>query len=321
MTTSSIPVDLLNPGQVFACLGFLEAANTLLGNAEGGFDWSDESNVRFHLQANGEENPFAVVLKFLTTAEIERLAHIGYEDKSPNKKKKKNKDNNSNTDASIVETKLKLFETYPDNEALRMSLPIHLTSELNCSVVISHWADGSSRNAFKLYAGNRSAQKIASAMLNGTYKKPTKKKSNVEIKTLGITHLWNQKSAQLINSPFDVLTNLGGSFNFDPRGAWTTIDAGYSPDEHHHGIASSPVVELLAALGLEHARPDEYEKASSKSKKKRKVRYWVWSGLLPPILARITFSGAPIVASTRRFHFILDLSGKNKVITFAEKEI
>ena len=30
MAQASIPVDLLNPGQVFACLGFLETANHLL---------------------------------------------------------------------------------------------------------------------------------------------------------------------------------------------------------------------------------------------------------------------------------------------------
>jgi hypothetical protein len=35
MAEASIPVDLLNPGQVFACLGFMEAADILLGDAEG----------------------------------------------------------------------------------------------------------------------------------------------------------------------------------------------------------------------------------------------------------------------------------------------
>lgn len=38
MTEASIPVDLLNPGQVFACIGFLEAADVLLGEAMGVFD-------------------------------------------------------------------------------------------------------------------------------------------------------------------------------------------------------------------------------------------------------------------------------------------
>lgn len=36
MGKATIPVDLLNPGQVFACLGFLEAAETLCGPAKGG---------------------------------------------------------------------------------------------------------------------------------------------------------------------------------------------------------------------------------------------------------------------------------------------
>jgi CRISPR-associated protein Csb3 len=62
MAEASIPVDLFNPGQVFACLGFLEGAQLLLGDAEGGFDWSDSEQVRFRLNTAGAENPFAVVL-------------------------------------------------------------------------------------------------------------------------------------------------------------------------------------------------------------------------------------------------------------------
>ncbi|RMF69984.1 MAG: type I-U CRISPR-associated protein Cas8c, partial [Alphaproteobacteria bacterium] len=53
MAEAAIPVDLFNPGQVFACLGFLEAAEILLGEAEGGFDWSNEADVRFILRAAG----------------------------------------------------------------------------------------------------------------------------------------------------------------------------------------------------------------------------------------------------------------------------
>ena len=56
---------------------------------------------------------------------------------------------------------------------------------------------------------------------------------------------------------------MGGSFNFDPRGAWTAIDAGYSPNEHKHAVEASPVVEFLAAWGLEHARPDEFDTGRS----------------------------------------------------------
>ena len=68
MAEHVIPVDLYNPSQVFACLGFLEAADLLLGDAEGGFDWSDAANVAFRLGAAGDENPVAAVLEFLATA-------------------------------------------------------------------------------------------------------------------------------------------------------------------------------------------------------------------------------------------------------------
>ena len=54
MADRTIPVDLWNPGQVFACLGFLEGAESLLGDAEGGFDWSDPTAPRFRLSAGGD---------------------------------------------------------------------------------------------------------------------------------------------------------------------------------------------------------------------------------------------------------------------------
>jgi CRISPR-associated protein Csx14 len=62
MKTTTIPVDLFNPGQVFACLGFLEVADELLGNAEGGFNWSNSSGSLFELKADCDGNPVEEVL-------------------------------------------------------------------------------------------------------------------------------------------------------------------------------------------------------------------------------------------------------------------
>jgi len=105
----------------------------------------------------------------------------------------------------------------------------------------------------------------------------------------------------------------GSSFKFDPRKSWTGIDAGYSPDEQSHDVEASPVVEVLAAIGLEHARPDKYET--------RQVRYGVWGTPLPPLLARPALAGIPIVVPMRVFRFTLELAGKNKIVTFAQEEI
>ena len=95
MSAPSIPVDLLNPGQVFACLGFLEAADVLLGDAEGGFDWSDEGNVSFTLRAEGERNPFETILEFLADTEPRRWGPIGYIDPPPKKGRGDDEDDKS----------------------------------------------------------------------------------------------------------------------------------------------------------------------------------------------------------------------------------
>jgi CRISPR-associated protein Csx14 len=294
-------------------LGFLEAADVLVGDAEGGFDWSDEAHTRFLLRATGDDNPFVTVLEFLADAEVRRYAPNGYTEPPP----KKAVAGEDDEDDAAASQDLVFSEWFPDSESdpmkLRMKLPIRLEQH-GYSIDLGHWADGSRRNDFKLYAGNRSAHSIACAMLHGTRKKPSKKQSVGEVKTLGIASLWNQQRDDLSAKPFDVLTLMGGSFNFDPRGAWTALDAGYSPDEQKHGVAGSPVVEILAAWGLEHARPDEDEKT-------RQVHYAAWSGFVAPILARPALAGASVGVPIRTFRFMFGGTKHNKVVTFAQEEV
>jgi CRISPR-associated protein Csb3 len=319
MSKASISVDLLNPGQVFACLGFLEAADVLLGDAEGGFDWSDEGTATFALNAEGERNPFETVLEFLAETEPKRWGPIGYADPLPKKDKGDDEGDEAADDVATSEGEspsLDLVPTFFAKEGDRMALPIKIGGGNRPVVELGHWADGSSRESFKLYAGNRSADRIARAMLKGVRKKATgKQKANGQLgdlKTKGVMQLWEEDRAALIEAPLDVLTPMGGSFNFDPRGAWTAIDAGYSPNEHKHAIQASPVVEFLAAWGLEHARPAEFGA--------RQVRYFVWGVSLPPMLARAALAGGVTAVALRQFRFELDLSGKNKVIAFAQEE-
>jgi CRISPR-associated protein Csx14 len=323
MAEAAIPVDLFNPGQVFACLGFLEAADVLMGDAEGGFDWSDDADVRFRLRAAGEENPFASVLEFLATAKPVRWGPLGYVDSQPkNVKAVKEADDgddaeeeNETEPTSERENKgdaLELSDTFLAAAGDRMSLPIRLGGGNRPTVELGHWADGSSRRSFKLYAGNRSADRIARAMLLGVREKPKKNQSIGDMRAKGIAQLWEEQREALIGRPYNVLTPMGGSFNFDPRGAWTAIDAGYSPNDQKHQVAASPVVEFLAAWGLENARPDEFET--------RKVRYAAWGVPLSPVLARAALCASVSALPLRQFRFELDMSGKNKVVTFAELE-
>lgn len=309
MAEASIPVDLFNPGQVFACLGFLEAADVLLGNAEGGFEWSESPNVRFLLAADGEQNPFEVALRFLATAQISRCVPTTFAVSQSSESPEEDEDFGDELTDSLG---LVILECFPQPEADQMTLPVQLQGSDGHLLSLSHWADGSGRNDFKLYSGNRSGASIARAMLSGTREKSQKNKEIGDLKTNGIESLWTTRRTELIAAPFDTLTPMGGSFNFDPRGAWTGIDAGYSPNDQRHGLSASPVVELLAALGMEHARPNQGTK--------RHVQYAVWSPSIPPMLARLALAGNAFGGGMRFFRFTLEMSGKNKVVTFAEEE-
>jgi len=304
MVDASIPVDLQNPGQVFACLGFLEASEILLGNAEGGFDWSDESDVRFFLHADGEENPFAVVLKHLASVMVTEIEPHGWPG-----------ENDPNAIVSdVFPSQLADHYIKGDKKWSRTKLPCRVTSRnQNVSIDLYGWSDGSSRPDFKLYAGNRTGTGIALDMLCGKRAKPTRRIPEGKLETQGLLQLWEGCADQLVENPFRLTCPLGGTFNMDPRGGWVALDLGFSPNELKDvSVVSSPVVEILGVLGLEHARPDKFDT--------RKVRYAAWGEMIPPILARAALSGAEIGVELRSFLFNLDLSGKNKVVTFAEPE-
>jgi len=318
MAEATIPVDLRNPGQVFACLGFLEAADILLGDAEGGFDWSDDTGTRFRLRADDGASPVEYVLHYLAHADIRQFCPAGYDNNGTSADSdgtELNDDEEGDDDGQVPE--LEVSAAFPSASAEKTTLPIRLVSNDHPTIELSHWADGSGRNTFKLYSGNRSASGIARAMLRGTRKKPSKKQrengEQGDLKTLGLVQLWSQDRHALANDPFNVLTPIGGSFNFDPRGAWTAIDAGYSPNTQKNAVEASPVVEILGALGMQHARPVEFGV--------RGVRYAVWGCLLPPKLARAALAGGIPSIPMRCFNFVLALSGKNKVVTFSQEEL
>jgi CRISPR-associated protein Csx14 len=308
MTEVTIPVDLRNPGQVFACLGLMEAAKILIPerSVEGNFSWRDGKET-FSIQTGGKDNPVEIVLDFLAAASIA----AGDRPDWRGTKKKKDEDGaepeiNGGAELRTDSDNVPLVQV-PAPLADAMALPLVLGGGNQPQVILTHWTDGSSRDDFKLYAGNRTGVSIARAMLQGVVDKKGKRKTD------GLAQLWRRRRPELAEAPFDVLTPVAGTFNFDPRRAWTAIDAGYSPDQQGHLMIASPAVEILAAWGLEHTRPNEFEL--------RRVRYAVWRERLPLLLARPALAGALPLFSARRFRFHLELAGKNKVVGFAQEEI
>ena len=223
MAVTAIPVDLANPGQVFACLGFVEAAAVLRGSAEGGFDWRDREEVRFRIAAPGDEDPVVSVLRFLDEATVTALAPAG----SANRMKK-------GWNIEVVTDDSGAFP-FPDPES-PAKLPAKLEDGAGNILVIDHWGDATRRDNMKFWAGA------------GGYPGAALARDALD--------LLRGHAVDHAGDPFAMTAQQTGSFRFDWRRDYVPIDAGFSPNAHRGLVMQGyPVVELLAAVGMTHARP------------------------------------------------------------------
>ena len=251
MAEASVPVDLTNPGQVFACLGFLEAAEALLGEARGGFDWRDAADVRFHLAARGGDDPVVRVLRFLDEARVMSFAPVNSA--------------NSTEKTWKIETRIDKSGAfpYPDPDT-PPTLPAHLRDNAGQSVIIDYWGDSTRRDNVKFWAGmqGKPGAKLAEEALD----------------------LIRGQAADHAHEPFSLSAEQSSSFRFDWRRDYMPIDAGFSPNNHRSAMIMRgyPIVEILATIGLTNARPVRREKLN--------YRYGVaglaGDGLYDPILLR-----------------------------------
>lgn len=230
MAEARIPVDLANPGQVFACLGFLEAADILLGEAEGGFDWSDETAAVFRLDARGEEDPAKAVLGFLAEADVRSRAPA---------------DSQQSTEKWQVETiRSKREDPFPYPEpSSPATLPAVLSVADRPLIQIDHWGDATRRDNVKFWAGaggypGAALARDALAMVRGRIDK-------------------------VADDPFSLAVVQSSSFRFDWRRDYIPIDVGFSPNmQGALDMVGYPLVEILAAIGLGNARPERLSKLS-----------------------------------------------------------
>jgi CRISPR-associated protein Csx14 len=153
-------------------------------------------------------------------------------------------------------------------------------------VVVDHWADGAREDAMKFWAGAGGYPGVALAR--------------------DALDLLPDDPATLRPDPFAFSAPQSSSFRFDWRRDYVPLDAGFSPNRHGAvTMVGYPVVELLAAIGLRHARPHRETRLS--------YRYAAWGMHLPMPLARAAlgctdpiFPGLPL----RRFHMALGWPGQ-----------
>lgn len=289
MAEVRIPVDLLNPGQVFACLGLMEAAAVLCGSAEsvapvgGGYVWEPGRGGRtlFTLGVPGDTDPVLATVHFLAQASVHSSAPKGQAD--------------LRTEGWQVRTDAVASDHFPfEPPNSPATLPAVLTGPCpngrTAHLPIEYWGDaptGTGRDNVKFWAGAGGYPGVALAR-------------DALALVAGATPAVRDVMA---NDPWAVEAPMSSSFRFDWRRDYVPLDAGYSPNKHGSDVmVGFPLVELLAAIGLQHARPLRIDKLT--------YRYAVAAGALPLSLARAVLGTAPLPFPSRTFCMRLGWPGK-----------
>ena len=280
MAESTIPVDLLNPGQVFACLGVLETTDVLLGGAKAIFDWH-KAETSFHVSAAGGVPPMERVIQFLEEAEVATRVPAG----SSNSKGWK-----TSWGATPEVDGPGYPFPFPDPSS-PATLPVSLRDGAGNEITLEYWGDATRRDNVKFWAG--AAGYPGAAILRNAL------------------NIVGGKMRQHANNPFALSSVQTNSFRFDWRRDYIPGQDGFSPNRHGKSIqmVGFPLVEVLAAIGMNHARP--------KRKTKLEYRYGVLGTgegvLMDPIFHRAALGsdkcpvpGVPF----RRFVMHLDWPGQ-----------
>ncbi len=284
-TTSRIPVDVRNPGQVFACLGLMELASRTLQQVRGRFGWREDRTARsalpelFQMATESDVDPIHFVLDSLRSIRVWPALSEELEAYGPP-------------------------GVWPQPESDPKTAPAYLDfseAKLPSGLVISAWSDGSSRESVKLFAGAQEGTSILRDLICGTGKDG------------GVKQLLEKVLRTQPLDPFGPLVPTRGSFRVDPRGAWTPIGAGYSLNDDKAVIrCTNPLVELLAMLGFEHARC---------AKQEHHYLYSVWLDWVEIELARTLIGNVASAHHTITLTFELETAGggKYKNFTFADQ--
>ena len=279
MTQTTIPVDLRNPGQVFACLGLMEAAEALgFEEVEGGFDYEGgQTQARFTMIAEGNGDPVEAAIGFLADATVIARAPCGSE---------------LSTAKWTVATEVADTPFYPaaspDSPA---TLAVWLQQE-DRKVPLEHWLDGDAvgRDNVKFWAGS------------GGYPGAGLARDAVAC----LSRLGGNARRDAAADPFAVTAPMSSSFRLDWRRDYIPLNAGFSPNSHGGmTMVGFPLVELLAALGLQNARPARVERRD-----KLAYRYGVSPQRMPLPFARAVLGGQDLGFPIRLFRMRLGWPGQ-----------
>ena len=223
MAEATIPVDLFNPGQVFACIGLVEAADVLLGNARGRFSW--EEDAYFTLSADGTDDPVGEVLSFIETAELVALRPLGSELENGKGIKTRDFSPEGTFPTAIPDKKARLIA--------------RLEAKNGGSLDLSYWGEIPGQSRAKFWGGNRTAPGVC-AQAQQYVKGAPKEDPFSFCAPCGGVFRFDPRGGYL---PLD------SGFSLNEHKAEMSM-MGY------------PVTEILAAIGMTYARPRAEHKVS-----------------------------------------------------------
>lgn len=220
MPTISIPVDVTNPGQFFACCGLFELADRLWPGAEAWFD-GEAAHSRFHILAlksrqglNAADGP--TLCELLSNACALRF-DVGNDEGSSDGADQG--DDDSLLDPIVIQS------------------PVQL--------ILDWWSDKS----IKPWAGSMKERSIFNAMLRAIDPANSDPMNDAKPVFAPSEPVGAGKRAKKPKKKEPFYFDCRRGSNAHP------LDSGFSPDTHHMLSYCFPAVEAMCFVGLQRARP------------------------------------------------------------------
>jgi hypothetical protein len=262
-----VQVDPANPGQFFACCGLLELADRFWPGAVGAFD-----GPAFHIETDGELITLLHSLVECRAEEVTRL-ETGVEVKP-----------------LIAPLRLTFNTTIPFALILDGWMTVRVVKGEAAAVANPPWNFWSGQQtSLRIWSALRAA--LADQLTEFLKLKSVEPEPKARKPMPGATA---KLPPDRLEDLFTRRVQLSGRFGFDPGPAWNALDAGFSPNEQGMEVASSPAVELLAAVGLQRFRPNM-------APDRQTFDYFTWGRPLAPVVAAAAAAGSVPAPPSARF--------------------
>ena len=270
-----VQVNPMNPVEYLACCGVFEILARFDGNATSW--WELEPQPGFRIESEIDEASLLACLKE-TFSDWGQWQSRGGENR-----------NDESLLAEDVEDNVEATDGDEEEGVEGTSLnPQFLMNDNVIRLHVDWWYETltpekqiKKKSAWKMYAGQQTAEKISRAMTDAAAlilkKNPVSSLTELVKLSVGMT----------------------GRFGFDPRSSRNALDAGYSANDLKLPIATCPFAELLTTIAAQHFFPQRNRQSGGITSSRGWIandvfRYALWTTPLPITLARMAAVGVAV---------------------------